>query len=240
VPTASLTAAPPTIDKGQSTTLSWSASNATTVFIDHFPFPLPASGTLTVSPAQTTVYTMTVTGAAGSVTASATVTVRIPTAITWNAPADIVYGTALSTTQLNADVQGTAVPGTFAYSPPPGTVLNAGSHTLTVTFKPTDSAHFISSTKSVPIVVSKATPVIAWAAPASILSGTAIGPTQLNASVTAQGATVDGTLAYTPVSGTVLAPGSHTLSVTFTPANTNNYNSAAASVPIAVKEKPKV
>src|SRR5208337_3626336 len=44
--------------------------------------------------------------------------------ITWNDPAGITYGTALSATQLNAS---TTVDGSFAYSPAAGTVLSAGS-----------------------------------------------------------------------------------------------------------------
>ena len=130
--------------------------------------------------------------------------------------------------------------GSLAYSPAAGTILSAGTHTLSVTFTPDDTLHFVSSTKSVPIIVSKATPVIAWTPPATIISGTPLGATQLNAGATVQGTTVPGTFAYTPGFGTILAPGTHTLSVTFTPTATNNYNSATASVPITVKETPIV
>src|SRR5262249_55862160 len=42
--------------------------------------------------------------------------------VTWPTPSDIVYGTALSAAQLNAT---SSVPGTFTYTPPAGTVLNA-------------------------------------------------------------------------------------------------------------------
>ena len=50
--------------------------------------------------------------------------------ITWSNPADIVYGTALSATQLNASVAGTgpAPTGAKTYAPASGTVLNAGAH----------------------------------------------------------------------------------------------------------------
>jgi len=51
----------------------------------------------------------------------------IPTTITWNPPAPIEYGTALSATQLDATA---SVPGTFAYMPPAGTVLQAGAGIL--------------------------------------------------------------------------------------------------------------
>ena len=44
--------------------------------------------------------------------------------ITWATPADIVYGTALSATQLNATTP--SVAGTFVYTPAAGDVLSAG------------------------------------------------------------------------------------------------------------------
>lgn len=79
--------------------------------------------------------------------------------LTWSNPADITYGTALSGTQLNATAtyNGTNVPGTFTYSPPAGTVLNAGSgQTLSLTFTPSNSTSFLSASTSVAINVSKA------------------------------------------------------------------------------------
>ena len=64
--------------------------------------------------------------------------------ITWSNPADIVYGTALDATQLDATA---SVPGTFAYSPAAGTVLKAGdTQTLSVTFTPTDTTDYTSTT----------------------------------------------------------------------------------------------
>src|SRR5206468_9747535 len=58
-------------------------------------------------------------------------------AISWNGnPADIVSGTPLSGTQLNAT---STVAGTFVYTPAAATVLNAGNgQTLHVDFTPKD------------------------------------------------------------------------------------------------------
>ena len=58
--------------------------------------------------------------------------------LTWSTPANIVYGTSLSSTQLNATA---SVPGTFTYNPVLGTRLSAGTHTLSVSFTPTNSAY---------------------------------------------------------------------------------------------------
>jgi hypothetical protein len=71
-------------------------------------------------------------------------------AITWANPAPINYGTALSAAQLNATAN---VPGTFAYNPGAGTVLNAGTNTLSVSFTPADNLDYSNATGTVNLVV---------------------------------------------------------------------------------------
>src|SRR5439155_5089111 len=106
-------------------------------------------------------------------------------AITWATPADIVYGTALSATQLNATA---STAGTFVYTPAAGTVLNAGaSQSLSVLFTPTDTVTFTTATATVAINVLKATPTITWSNPATIAFGTLLGATQLNATASTAG-----------------------------------------------------
>jgi hypothetical protein len=69
----------------------------------------------------------------------------------WVTPADIVSGTPLGGTQLDAFAP---IAGTFAYMPIPGTLLHAGQNQrLSVVFTPTDSLDFTSATKSVRINV---------------------------------------------------------------------------------------
>ncbi len=78
--------------------------------------------------------------------------------ITWTAPSDIGYGTALDGTQLNATAtfSGKDVAGTFVYNPAAGTVLNAGSgQTLAVTFTPTDTQDYNPASGSVEINVGR-------------------------------------------------------------------------------------
>jgi hypothetical protein len=83
--------------------------------------------------------------------------------ITWNTPAPITYGTALGGTQLNATAN---VAGTFAYSPPAGTILNAGAQTLSVTFTPDDAVDFTGTSTTVSLTVNTA-PLTVTAADAS-------------------------------------------------------------------------
>ena len=254
-----------------------------------------------VSGADLTDYTITV--------ANGTLTILpVSTTITWRTPAAIAYGSALSVMQLNAT---SSTAGTFTYTPAAGSVLQAGSNTLSVTFTPTDSTNYQGATGSVLLTVNKVplsigandasraygaanptfsgsvngaingdtftetfsasatmtSPVgtyaivpsvtganladytvtatngtltispsantITWATPASIPYGTALSGAQLNAT-----SPTTGTFSYSPASGTVLQPGQHTLTVTFTPADPTNYQSATSNVLLTVSKAP--
>jgi peptidoglycan-associated lipoprotein len=77
-PTASLSASPETVDKGQSTTLTWQTTNATDVSIDQGVGAVQANGSQQVSPTDSTTYTLSAKGAGGTQTATARVTVNAP------------------------------------------------------------------------------------------------------------------------------------------------------------------
>ena len=85
----------------------------------------------------------------------------IPT-ITWTTPAVITYGKALSSTQLNAKAKynNRTVPGTFTYTPAAGTILTPGTHTLSVTFTPTDTNTYATAVDSVTLVVNPIKPTM--------------------------------------------------------------------------------
>jgi 6-phosphogluconolactonase (cycloisomerase 2 family) len=171
----------------------------------------PATGTVLSAGLQTLSVTFTPTDLADYKTATAAVTLTVNPAtppITWTTPAAITYGTALSSTQLDAS---TGVAGTFTYSPAAGTVLSVGSQTLAVTFAPTDSVDYKTATATVTLTVNQATPTTSWQAPTTISYGTALGAAQLDAT-----SSVVGTFAYSPAAGTVLSAGLQTLKATFT------------------------
>lgn len=148
-----------------------------------------------------------------------------PSLVTWNIPTPIVYGTRLSAAQLNATA---SVPGVFIYAPPAGTILHAGVQTLTVSFTPTDTT-YPATTSTVTLTVTQATPVVTWAQPAPIVYATPLSGTQLRAR-----ANVQGTFAYDPPAGTVVAVGSQTLAVTFTPTDAIDYTIATGWVTLNV------
>ena len=154
--------------------------------------------------------------------------------ITWANPADIVYGTALGDSHLNASASynGNLVDGVFTYSPAKDSVLNAGDNQeLKVEFIPTDLVNYNITKDTVHINVLKLTPEITWGIPENMVYGTLLDDTQLNA-----GQAVAGIYTYTPDFGTELNPGQHTLSVTFTPTDALNYNMASKSINILVYE----
>jgi Domain of unknown function (DUF1929)/F5/8 type C domain/Glyoxal oxidase N-terminus len=73
LPTASLAANPTSITAGQSSTLTWSSTNATSCTGTGFSTGNATTGSVTVTPSVTTSYSVSCTGSGGTATASATV-----------------------------------------------------------------------------------------------------------------------------------------------------------------------
>jgi len=189
----------------------------------------PAEGEVLAAGIQTLTVTFTPADAAGCTKAEASVPLTVTRAastINWPKPASIVYGTALSDEQLNATA---SVPGRFSYSPREGDVLTAGVQTLSAAFTPSDSENYAPAQATVSLTISKATPSIAWRKPGSIAYGTALSAEQLNAT-----ASVPGKFVYIPPVGAVLAAGTHTPSVTFTPTDSADYATVRAAVTLTV------
>lgn len=113
----------------------------------------PAAGTVLSAGTQTLHLTFTPTDTTDYTTATSSVSLAVNKAapvITWLTPAPIASGTPLGSTQLDATAN---VPGTFVYSPMAGTVLPVGSNILNVTFTPTDTADYTTTSASVTLVV---------------------------------------------------------------------------------------
>jgi peptidoglycan-associated lipoprotein len=77
-PTATLSASPSTIERGQSSTLSWTTTGATNVSIDQGIGDVSTSGSRSVSPSSSTTYTLTAKGEGGTTPATARITVTAP------------------------------------------------------------------------------------------------------------------------------------------------------------------
>jgi hypothetical protein len=110
--------------------------------------------------------------------------------------------------------------------------LTIGTHSITAVYSPDSGSTFTgSSATALSQVVNQATPAITWPTPTAINYGTALSAAQLDAS-----SPVDGSFSYSPALGTVLGPGSQTLSVAFTPTDTTDYTTATATVQLIVNQ----
>lgn len=121
---------------------------------------IPPSGSI-FSIGTTTVNCLTTDTAGNTSTGNFTITVNDTTTITWPTPADIQYGIALGSDQLNATASVSdgevLIPGTFVYTPASGTILDIGyEQALHVNFTPTDTESYNSASKTVNINVLRA------------------------------------------------------------------------------------
>ena len=171
-------------------------------------------------------------GCGGNVQSGPSTQVKTTPLLHWAIPAAITYGRPLDGTQLNAT---TSVAGSFSYSPAAGDVLTAGSHMLTVSFTPADSTLYNSAAASVELTVNRATPVISWTQPEAVTYGTVLGSAQLNAT-----SNIEGSIRYTPVTGSVPDAGTQTLTATLTPTDTTNYLPASTTVNLTVSKAAPV
>jgi peptidoglycan-associated lipoprotein len=77
-PTVTLQASPGSVNKGESSTLSWNSTDATQLNIAPEVGPVTAQGSTKVTPPESTTYTITASGPGGSATATAMVNVAAP------------------------------------------------------------------------------------------------------------------------------------------------------------------
>jgi hypothetical protein len=137
------------------TALSTAQLNATANVAGTFVYT-PAAGAVLPAGQQTlsVLFTPTDSKTYSSATGSVTVTVYPATpVISWPTPAPVAAGSTLSATQLDATAN---VPGSFMYSPAAGTVLAAGTQTLSAVFTPTDATDYASTTANTSLVVNAA------------------------------------------------------------------------------------
>ena len=90
-PTVTLQANPTTVNKGESSTLTWNSTDATQLSIDPGVGTVTAEGSTKVTPSDSTTYTITATGPGGSATANAAVSVNAPAAPAAPAPTPIPF-----------------------------------------------------------------------------------------------------------------------------------------------------
>lgn len=185
----------------------------------------PVTGVVSFTSTGTVVINATFAGdASRNAATSADFTITINPAVT-------DFGLSATNLPYTGSAQGPSIVPTLANATfvTGGTLTATAVGTYTATATATDN--FTGSNNSLTWTISKATPELTWPAPATIVQGTPLSSTQLNA--TAGG--VSGTFDYTPAAGTVLGLGAdQTLSVTFTPTDTDNYYPVTTTTTITV------
>jgi hypothetical protein len=161
--------------------------------------------------------------------------------ISWPTPAAISYGTALSSTQLDASAtsQGTTVAGTFVYAPIAGTIPGAGSQNLVVAFTPSNLTDYTTADANVTLVVNQASQAITFTPPSSPVTF-GVSPMALTATGGASGNPVAFSVLSGPgtVSGSTLTiTGAGTVVVAVNQAGNSNY-AAATQVTQSITVNP--
>jgi hypothetical protein len=156
-------------------------------------------------------------------------TVSIPTGLTPTAITDSTGGwsctlntlTCTRTTSLAPQASDGIV---ITVSVPGNATGSASSITAPVTATVSSPTFSSNVTSPVTIITVQRHAAVTWATPAAITAGTPLSSMQLDAV-----GNTDGTYVYTPASGTVLSPGSTTLSVIFTPTDQESYPGTATT-----------
>jgi hypothetical protein len=159
-----------------------------------------------------------------------------PQTITFDALADKVYGqpafsiSAVATSGLPVSFTAS---GDCAILGSTVTITHAGACTITAHQAGNDD-YLPAEDVSQSFTIARAVPDLHWV-PASLSTGTPLGPSQLNATATGLGGTaLSGTFTYTPPAGTAFeAAGMVSLTVQFAPSNPD-YASATKTVSISV------
>ena len=112
--------------------------------------------------------------------------------------------------------------------------LAATAQNAPITIWGSSGSRVHSITFYVQVQPTQGTSVVTWATPQAITYGTPLGASQLNATLS-----VPGTCAYSPALGTVLTPGTRTLTATCTPTDTYNYTTPSpVTVSLTVAKVP--
>jgi len=231
-------ATPSSIASGQSSTLAWNVTNATSVTISGVGSGLNAAGTASVSPTKTTTYNLTASGQGGqTVTASVTVTVGAskpavvrfaasPTSISKGGSSLLSWTTKGATTvSINNGVGSVSASGSATVSP-------TATTTYTLTATGADGVTSVTAAVTVTVVAPKPIIIRFTAAPTSIAKG---GSTILSWATTgATTASISNGVGSVPVNGSQSVSPTATTTYTLTATAADGVTSVTAAVTVNV------
>ena len=228
-----------TIAAGESATLTWTTTNATSVSIAGISGTLAVDGSTTVSPTTTTTYTLTASGASGTTAATATVTITVnpaePVIDTFTADATTIAAdgsTTLRWTTTNATT--VSISGVTEALAVDGSVSVTPSATTTYTLTARGGSGTSAASASVTISISGWPTATLTAEPTAITAG---GSTTLRWTTTnASSVSIDqGVGTVTPLAGgSVSVSPTTTTTYTLTAEGASGTTAASATVTITV------
>jgi hypothetical protein len=233
-PTATFGANPTSINLGQSSALTWTTTNATTVSIDNGVGSQALNGTVNVSPTQTTTYTLTATGPGGPTTKTATVTVvqPPPTATFAAAPTTITVGQSSTLTWTTGNATSVTIDNGIGAVTASGQRSVSPTTTTTYTLSATGAGGNI--TRQATVTVNTSGPGITFSAsPGSIAFG---GTSTLTWSTTgATAVTIDNGIGAQALSGSLPVSPARTTIYRLTATGSGGTSTSDAAVVVVPK-----
>lgn len=231
-PIISLTATPDRIQLGQSATLQWTSSNATTLSIDQGIGAVIPNGARNVTPTATTTYTIMATGPGGTVNRSVTVTVNtLAPTVTLTASQQTIQAGQSTTLQWTSN-NATEVSINQAIGPVNSSGSRAVTPSATTTYTITAMGPGGTATASVTVVVTSApAPTVSLtASPQTIQSGqsTTLQWTSSNAT----SATINQGIGTVSVSGSIVRTLTQTTTFTITAVGPGGSRSDSVTVTV--------
>ncbi|HEV7428279.1 MAG TPA: hypothetical protein VGQ46_18130 [Thermoanaerobaculia bacterium] len=229
-PTATFSAAPTSINAGQSSTLTWSTTNATSVSIDNGVGSKPVSGSTIVTPSATTTYTLTVNGPGGTITKTAAVTViQPPPMISFSAsPANIAAGQSSTLIWNTTNATSVSIDNGVGSQPVSGSV--GVQPVLTTTYTLTATGPGGTQTSQASVTVSNRPSITFTSSPATVVAGSSA---TLTWSVTnSTSVSIDNGIGAKPASGSTSVTPTETTTYTLTAVGTGGFSSAQATVTV--------
>jgi RHS repeat-associated protein len=234
-PAVTVTAAPTSITQGESSTLTWSSTNAESVIIDNGIGQVNASGSLAVSPSATTTYMITATNAAGSVTDTATISVIPPPIVDITAdPVSIILGAGATLSWTSTDADTVSIDNGIGQVPPSGSLAVSPTATTTYTITASNASGTATDAATISVLVPPTASISSDRTSIVLGESVTLAWTASNADTV----TIDNGIGQVDPSGSITVSPSETTTYTITA--TNAAGSATDSVTISVILPPTV
>ncbi|HSY51390.1 MAG TPA: hypothetical protein VLC46_21480 [Thermoanaerobaculia bacterium] len=235
-PTISFSASPTTVGSGQSSSLIWSTTNATSVTIDNGVGSQPTSGSTSVNPTATTTYTLTANGPGGTSNAQATVTVSNGPGISFTAsPSFIGAGQGSTLIWSTSNATSVTIDNGVGAKPVNGSTIVNPTVTTTYTLTANGPGGTANAQATVTVVLPPA--ITFFADPPAINSGSS---STLNWTVSgADTVTINQGIGLTSGTGTLRVSPHQTTTYILTATNAAGNSLASATVTVTSPPPPR-